>query len=203
VLGGTQSLHTNAMDEALGLPTEEAALLALRTQQVLAHETGVGDTIDPLAGSYFVEWLTDEVERRARAYLDKIEALGGAVRAIELGFQQREIHEAAYAWQRAVESGEAVVVGVNRFVQDEGTALPVLRVDESLQREAAARLQALRLRRDAVAVERALDAVERAARGEANVVPAILAAVEADATLGEISDRLRRVFGVHHEAFAL
>jgi methylmalonyl-CoA mutase N-terminal domain/subunit len=202
VLGGTQSLHTNAMDEALGLPTEKTALLALRSQQVIAHETGVGDTVDPLGGSYYVEALTDAVESRAREYIERIDGLGGAVRAIEIGFQQREIHEAAYAWQKRVESGDAVVVGVNRFVSGEAERPPLLRVDEALQRRATERLEALRARRDAAAVANALGAIERAARGDENLVPHILRAVEAHATLGEISDRLRGVFGVYQEAFA-
>jgi methylmalonyl-CoA mutase N-terminal domain/subunit len=201
VLGGTQSLHTNSMDEALGLPTERAALLALRTQQVIAHETGVAATVDPLAGSYFVESLTNEIERRARDYLDKIESLGGCVRAIELGFQQREIHEAAYRWQRRVESGDAVVVGVNEYVEEERMRPAVLRVDEALQRVRAEQLRALRERRDSERAGAALAAVERAAGGEANLMPPIVAAVEAEVTLGEISDRLRSVFGVHHESF--
>jgi methylmalonyl-CoA mutase N-terminal domain/subunit len=202
VLGGTQSLHTNALDEALGLPTEEAALLALRSQQVIAHETGVSDTVDPLAGSYFVESLTGEIETRALAYLRKIDELGGAVRAIELGFQQREIHEAAYARQKKIESGEEIVVGVNRFVDDDEEHPPVLKVDGSLERAAIERLRALRSRRDTAATEKALDEVERTARGAGNLVEPILTAVCADATLGEISDRLRRVFGVHRESFS-
>ena len=197
VLGGTQSLHTNSMDEALGLPTERAALLALRTQQVIAHESGVCDTVDPLAGSYYVEWLTGEIERRAKEYLARIDELGGAVRAIELGFQQREIHEAAYAWQRSVERQDAVVVGVNRFAQDEPEPPAILRVDETLAGRRGERLRALRARRDAAAVERALGAVEAAARSDANLLPRILEAVEREATLGEISDALRRVFGVY------
>jgi len=203
VLGGTQSLHTNSKDEALGLPTEEAAVLALRTQQVIAHESGACDTIDPMAGSYFVESMTDEIERRARDYMEKIESLGGAVRAIELGFQQREIHEAAYAWQKSVEAENRVVVGVNRYTEGEGTRPPLLRIDEALEQRAAERLRDLRRRRDGQATARALDAVEKAAAGSENVVPLILDAVERHATLGEISDRLRRVFGVHHETFAL
>jgi methylmalonyl-CoA mutase N-terminal domain/subunit len=201
VLGGTQSLHTNSMDEALGLPTQEAALLALRTQQVIANESGVADTIDPLAGSHFVESLTDEIERRAFEYIEKIDAMGGAVRAIELGFQQREIHEAAYRWQKQVEARESVVVGVNRFTEGESVRPPVLKIDEQIQRKAAERLTALRAGRDAHAVEQALAAVEQAARGEDNVVPRILHAVESRATLGEISDRMRRVFGAFHETF--
>jgi len=202
VLGGTQSLHTNSMDEALGLPTEQAALIALRTQQVLAYETGVGDTVDPLAGSYHVEALTNDIEAKAREYIEKIDRIGGAVRAIEIGFQAREIHDAAYAWQRRVENRDAVVVGVNRFTQDNDVRLPVLRVDEELQRKRTARLDALRARRDGAAVERSLSAVEQAARSETNLIPPILAAVESYATLGEISHAVRKVFGVHKESFA-
>jgi methylmalonyl-CoA mutase N-terminal domain/subunit len=202
VLGGTQSLHTNSMDEALGLPTQDAALLALRTQQVLAHETGVGDTVDPLAGSYYVETLTDRIEAEAAAYIEKIDSLGGSVRAIEIGFQQREIHEAAYRWQKQVEAEDAVVVGVNRFVEGDAMRPPVLKVDESLQRERAERLRALRERRDAGAVTTALDSIGDAARGDTNLIPLILTAVETGATLGEISDSLRAVFGTHHESFA-
>jgi len=202
VLGGTQSLHTNSMDEALGLPTEQAALIALRTQQVLAYETGVGDTVDPLAGSYHVEALTNDIEAKAREYIEKIDRIGGAVRAIEIGFQAREIHDAAYAWQRRVETRDAVVVGVNRFTQDNDVRLPVLRVDEELQRKRTARLDALRARRDGAAVERSLSAVEQAARSETNLIPPILAAVESYATLGEISHAVRKVFGVHKESFA-
>jgi len=203
VLGGTQSLHTNSMDEALGLPTEPAALLALRTQQVIAHETGVGDTIDPLAGSYFVESLTDAVERGAREYLDKIDSLGGAVRAIELGFQQKEIHEAAYRWQQRLEDGEVVVVGVNRFVTEEQLRPDVLKIDSRLEQARAERLSRLRAGRDESAVESALAALEAAARGSANLMPRILDAVEARCTLGGIADRLRAVFGVHRDQFTL
>ncbi len=203
VLGGTQSLHTNSMDEALGLPTEKAALLALRTQQVIAHESGVADTIDPLAGSYYVESLTDQIEKAAGEYIAKIDDLGGAVRAIELGFQQREIHDAAYSWQRRVEAEDAVVVGVNRFVEEDEVRPEVLRVDEKLQRRRSERLQSLRASRDAAAVEAALTAIEDAARGTANLMPPILAAVECNATLGEIADRLRGVFDVYHESFTL
>jgi methylmalonyl-CoA mutase N-terminal domain/subunit len=203
VLGGTQSLHTNSMDEALGLPTESAALLALRTQQVLAHETGVADTIDPLAGSYFIESLTDAVERGARDYLDRIEGLGGAVRCIERGFQQREIHEAAYRWQKGVDSGEEIVVGVNRFVDEDPVRAEVLKVDPRLERGRAERLAALRRGRNGVLVDNALAALERAARGTDNLMPSILGAVEARCTLGEIADRLRAVFGVYREEFNL
>jgi methylmalonyl-CoA mutase N-terminal domain/subunit len=199
VLGGTQSLHTNSMDEALGLPTEAAALLALRTQQVLAYETGVADTVDPLAGSYFVEALTDAVEAGANTYLEKIDAMGGATRAIERGFQQREIHEAAYRWQKRVESGDATVVGVNRFTDSEAEKPHVLRVDPALERDRREKLAQRRSSRNARAAEDALASVERAARGGDNVVPAILAAVEAEATLGEISDRMRAVFGIYRD----
>jgi methylmalonyl-CoA mutase N-terminal domain/subunit len=203
VLGGTQSLHTNSMDEALGLPTEPAALLALRTQQVIAHESGVSDTVDPLAGSYFVETLTNAIEHGAGEYMGKIEELGGAVRAIELGFQQREIHEAAYTWQRRVETDDAVVVGVNRFTEGATIGTPILKVDEALQDSRGERLAALRGRRDAAGVAQALDALERAARNDESLMPHIVTAVEAYATLGEISDRLRAAFGVYHEAFTL
>jgi len=203
VLGGTQSLHTNSMDEALGLPTERAVLLALRTQQVLAHESGVCDTVDPLAGSYYVEALTNAIEDEARATIARIDALGGAVRAIERGVPQREIHEAAYAWQKRVESGDAVVVGVNRFVEAAPAVPEVLRVDERLARERVERLRALRAGRDPAAVERALGAIEHAARGDANLVPPIVAAVIERATLGEVADRLRAVFGTHRESFAI
>jgi methylmalonyl-CoA mutase N-terminal domain/subunit len=201
VLGGTQSLHTNAMDEALALPTERSALLALRTQQVIAHESGVCDTIDPLAGSYFVESLTDAVEVGARDYIKRIDELGGAVRAIEKGFQQREIHEAAFRWQKQIETGEATVVGVNRYTEAEETSPSIFRVDESVQAERAERLRALKERRDTAAVEHALSTVEAAARGDANLLPPILEAVESLATLGEISDRLRTVFDTYHESF--
>jgi len=202
VRGGTQSLHTNAMDEALGLPTESAALLALRTQQVLAHETGVTDTVDPLAGSYFVESLTDAIEAGARDYLAKIDAMGGAARAIERGFQQREIHEAAYRWQKRVESGDAVVVGVNKYTESEAPRPPVLKVDASAERERRRRLAAFRAGRNPEAVARALTRVEEIARGDGNLLPAILDAVTSEATLGEIADRMRAVFGQHQETFA-
>jgi len=195
ILGGAQSLHTNAMDEALGLPTEKSALVALRSQQVIAYETGVGNTVDPLGGSYFLESLTGQIETRVEEYLDKIDSLGGAVRAIEQGFQQREIHEAAYRWQKRVENREAVVVGVNRFVEEQEAQPPVLRIDEKLREKAAERLRSLRARRNEAQVEEALVAVERAAGGDTNLVAPILDAVESHATLGEITDRMRRVFG--------
>jgi methylmalonyl-CoA mutase N-terminal domain/subunit len=195
VLGGTQSLHTNGKDEALSLPTEDSVRIALRTQQVLAYETGVADTIDPLAGSYYVEALTDELERRAWEYIEKIDALGGSVRAIEQGYIQREIEEAAYAYQRDLDAERRIVVGVNKFQVAEEQPIEILRVDPELGRRQAAKLAALRDRRNSTAVTAALDALETAARDTDNLMPRILTAVEAYATLGEISDTLRRVFG--------
>ncbi|MCA1630910.1 MAG: methylmalonyl-CoA mutase family protein [Acidobacteria bacterium] len=203
VLGGTQSLHTNASDEALALPTESAARVALRTQQVIAHESGVADTVDPLAGSYAVEQLTSDLERLASDYIEKIDAMGGTLRAIELGYVQREIQEAAYRFQRAVESGDSVVVGVNRFQTEEASAPPTLRVDPSVERAQIERVRALRARRDAAATETALARLEEAARGTENLLPRILAAVESLATVGEISHRLRRVWGEYREALTV
>ncbi len=200
VLGGTQSLHTNAMDEALSLPTEQAARLALRTQQVIAHESGVADTVDPLAGSYAVEHLTNEVERLALDYIQKIDAMGGMLHAIEIGYVQREIQEAAYRYQRAVESGEAVVVGVNRFRADEEAEVPTLRIDPAIERAQVERLRSLRGRRDNERVEVTLTLLEEAARGTENLLPRILDCVEALATVGEISRRLRHVWGEYREA---
>ncbi len=194
VLGGTQSLHTNSRDEALSLPSEESARLALRTQQILAHESGVADVVDPLGGSPYVEALTDEVERRARELMARIEEFGGAVRAIETGFVQRQIHESALAWQRALESGERVVVGVNEFQVEEGDA-EIFEPDPAAREEVLADLAAVRARRDAARVSGALRALEEAARGRANLMPPILAAVEAYATVGEICAVLERVFG--------
>jgi methylmalonyl-CoA mutase N-terminal domain/subunit len=195
VLGGTQSLHTNSMDEALALPTEEAVQVALRTQQLIAHESGVADTVDPLAGSYFVETLTDQLEEKAKAYIAKIDELGGALAAIEQGYIQREIQEAAYRYQREIERNERVVVGVNQFTVDEDTRPQILRVDESVAQGQRERLAALRSRRDQAAVEQALAALENAARGADNLMPLILAAVEAYATTGEICHTLRRIWG--------
>jgi methylmalonyl-CoA mutase N-terminal domain/subunit len=198
VLGGTQSLHTNSKDEALSLPTEDAVRLALRTQQILAYETGVADTIDPLAGSYYVESLTDALEAQAQEYIDKVEALGGSVRAIEQGYIQREIEEAAYRYQMELDDQKRIVVGVNRFQQADESPIPTLRIDPAVGQRQAAKLAALRERRDNAAVTAALAAVEAAARGSENLMPRILAAVEAYATLGEISDTMRRVFGEQH-----
>jgi methylmalonyl-CoA mutase N-terminal domain/subunit len=200
VLGGCQSLHSNGLDEALALPTEQSALLALRTQQIIAHETGVANTVDPVGGSYAIEKLTTEIESGAQAYISKIDALGGMLRAIEAGYPQMEIQKAAYEYQQAVERGEQVVVGVNRFQSEEGPAIPTMRIDAEIERSQVARLNALRARRDAAKSRAALAEVERRARGSENLMPAILAAVEAYATVGEISDALRRAFGEYHES---
>jgi len=199
VLGGTQSLHTNSMDEALALPTEAAAKVALRTQQVIAYESGVAETADPLAGSYAIEQLTNEIEKRALAYLEKIDALGGMLRAIETGYVQREIQDSAYKYQRAIESQDAVVVGVNRFQSDEEPAVETLRIDPAAERAQVERVKALRARRDARATDAALDRLEAAARTTENLLPLILESVEAYATVGEISNRLRRVWGEYRE----
>jgi len=203
VLGGCQSLHTNSMDEALALPTEEAALIALRTQQIIAHETGVTNTIDPVAGSYAIETLTNEIEARAREYLDKIDALGGMIRAIESGFVQTEIQRAAYEFQRAVEKKEQVVVGVNDFVAQDQRHVPTLRIDAEVERAQVARLLALRARRDAAKAKAALAELERRAKSTDNLLPAILSAVESYATVGEISDALRRVYGEYQESVVI
>ena len=199
VLGGTQSLHTNSKDEALSLPTEESARIALRTQQILGYETGVADVVDPLAGSYFVESLTNELEKRAWAYIEQIDALGGSVHAIERGFMQAEIEQAAYDYQKNLEDQHTIVVGVNRFAL-ENEQRPILhRVDPEVGRRQVARLTALRQQRDNERVQQALRALEQGATGTANVMPLIIDAVEAYATLGEISDTMRRVFGEQHE----
>ena len=200
VLGGTQSLHTNAMDEALSLPTEGAARVALRTQQVIAYESGVADTVDPLAGSYAIEELTGEIERRATAYLEKIDAMGGMLRAIETGYVQREIQDAAYNYQRAIEKGEQAIVGLNRFQIEEEVSIPTLRVDPAVEQAQVERVRAVRERRDALAAEAALVRLEEAARGTENILPRILTCVEAQVTVGEISHRLRRVWGEYQEA---
>jgi methylmalonyl-CoA mutase N-terminal domain/subunit len=195
VLGGAQSLHTNSMDEALSLPTEQSVSLALRTQQILALETGVADTVDPLGGSYYVEALTTRLEEEARGYLDRIGRMGGVIPAIEGGFIPREIQEAAYRAQRAVESGEQGVVGVNRHRSGKEKPPRIHRVEPALEREQVKRLARFRRRRKAGAVKKSLGELERRARGTGNLLPAILAAVESRSTLGEISDTLRGVFG--------
>ena len=203
ILGGCQSLHTNSLDEALALPTEDAALIALRTQQIIANETGVTNTIDPVAGSYAIEHLTDEFEAGARDYIAKIDAMGGMLRAIESGFVQSEIQKAAFDFQRAVEKKEQIVVGVNDFVADDGRTIPTLRIDGEIERAQVARLQALRARRDSVRTQAALAELQRRAATSENLLPAILAAVEAYATVGEISDALRRVFGEYQETVVI
>jgi methylmalonyl-CoA mutase N-terminal domain/subunit len=195
VLGGTQSLHTNSMDEALALPTEQAVQVALRTQQILAHESGAADSLDPLAGSYAVESLTDEIESRAEAYLKRIEEMGGMLAAIETGYVQREIQEAAYRAQRAIDRKEAIVVGVNAFQVPETTHLERLRVDPAVEQVQRQRLAALRARRDAARTTAVLDRLENAARSTDNLMPVFIDCVEDDATLGEICGRLRRVWG--------
>jgi len=199
VLGGCQSLHCNALDEALALPTEQTALLALRTQQVLAHETGVASTADPLGGSYAIEALTNTIESRATDYLRRIDALGGMLRAIEQGYVQGEIQKAAYDYQMAVERGEEIIVGMNRFQTEKDVPIPLLRIDPEIERSQVERLRALRARRDAAKTQGALAEVERRARTSENLMPAVLAAVEAWATVGEIADALRRVFGEYEE----
>jgi methylmalonyl-CoA mutase N-terminal domain/subunit len=202
VLGGTQSLHTNSRDEALGLPTEESARIALRTQQIVANEAGVADVIDPLGGSYVVESLTDEIEARAREYIEKIDGMGGMVHAISQGYVQREIQEAAYAWQKKVEAKEQVVVGVNAYRSDD-PPVTVMKVDPALEERQVASLKAFRARRNGTAARQALDAVRAAAKGKENLMVPILAAVKAEATLGEVSDALREVFGEYRETVVL
>ena len=196
VLGGTQSLHTNSMDEALSLPTEAAVQIALRTQQVLANESGVADTVDPLAGSYYIEYLTDEIERRAEEYIDRVEAMGGAVKAVEDGYIQREIQNAAYRTQQAIEAGDEIVVGVNRFQVEEEPLADILRIDAAAQEAQVERVRALRTRRDNRRVADLLGQIEMAARDpDAPLMPLFVEAVQAYATLGEISGVLRQVFG--------
>jgi len=204
VLGGAQSLHTNGWDEALALPSEGAAKLALRTQQVIAYETGVADTVDALGGSYHLEYLTDELEAKAQAYIEKIDAMGGMVRAIEQGFPQQEIQNSAYEAQRAQENGELVVVGVNKFQQKEPAITGLLRIDESVGREQEARLKDLRATRSNDTVRTSLDTLKKqAATADENLIPLILDAVKAEATLGEIADAMRGVFGEHREHVVL
>jgi methylmalonyl-CoA mutase N-terminal domain/subunit len=195
VMGGTQSLHTNSMDEALWLPTEKAVRVALRTQQVIAYESGVADSIDPLAGSYLIENLTDEIEKRAQAYIDKIDAMGGALKAIEEGYVQAEIQEAAYRFQQAVERGEEIVVGLNAFHIDEQMELERLKVDPAIEQAQRARLADLRARRDEVRASELLGQLEMAARGTENLMPVFIACVENDITLGEICRVLRDLWG--------
>src|SRR5580658_5629020 len=203
VLGGTQSLHTNSYDEALALPTEASARIALRTQQVIAFESGAPQTVDPLAGSYYIESLTSEIEKRAIDYLEKIEAMGGMLKAIERGYVQQEIQNAAYEYQQAVDREEAVVVGVNRFQIEEERTVPIQRIDPALEPKQVERLRALRAKRNAETWKAALRAVEDTARSGENLMPRILAAVEANATVGEISDAMRKVYGEYKEAVVI
>ncbi len=203
VLGGTQSLHTNSMDEALSLPTENAARIALRTQQVIAHESGVADTVDPFAGSYAIEQLTTQLEKRAEEYIAKIDGMGGMLRAIETGYVQREIQEAAYEYQRAIETNEAFVVGVNKFRSEVTEPIPILRIDEQIENGQIERLRALRERRNADLAEAALGKLVEAAAGTENMLPRILECVEAEVTVGEISNRLRSVWGEYREAVSV
>jgi methylmalonyl-CoA mutase N-terminal domain/subunit len=203
VLGGTQSLHTNSMDEALSLPTETAARIALRTQQVIANESGVADIVDALAGSYAIEELTNKLEQKAVEYIEKIDQMGGMLKAIENGFPQREIQEAAFQYQRAVETNDAVVVGVNKFQIEENETIPIHKVNEQIERGQVERLRALREKRDRENAEKALAKLEQAANGTENLLPKILDCVENYVTVGEISNRLRGVWGEYREAIAL
>jgi methylmalonyl-CoA mutase N-terminal domain/subunit len=198
VLGGTQSLHTNSLDETYALPTEEAVTIALRTQQLVAEESGAANLIDPLGGSYHVEWLTNELERQALDYIQRIDGMGGMLAAVEKGYPQREIARASYELERAVNRGERVVVGVNGYTQQgEGTRIPTLRIDPELERQQVANLQRVKAARDAGAVAAALAAVESAARGSENLMLPIIAAARAHCTQQEICDRLRAVFGTY------
>jgi methylmalonyl-CoA mutase N-terminal domain/subunit len=199
VLGGTQSLHCNGRDEALALPTEESARIALRTQQIIGFESGVANTVDPIGGSYAIEEATDRIEREASALLERIEALGGTLSAIESGFIQREIQDAAYRAQQRIDSGEAIVVGVNRFASDEAAPIETLRIDPELEARQIERVRQVRASRDESAWRSAIEAVSAAARSSDNVVPPIIAAVDAHATVGEIADAMRAVFGEHNE----
>jgi methylmalonyl-CoA mutase, N-terminal domain len=199
VLGGTQSLHTNSLDEALALPTEEAATLALRTQQIIAHETGVADVVDPLAGAYFLEKLTSDLEEEALAYFDTIDRMGGMIPAIENGYPQREIAESAYKFQQAVEQRDKVIVGVNEFVTDDDEPIGTLYIDETTAERQLARLNRLRQTRDSGRLRAALEALEQGARGSPNTMPLLVEAVRAYATVGEMCDALRRVWGEYEE----
>ena len=203
VLGGAQSLHCNGRDEALALPTEESATLALRTQQIIAWESGVANTVDPVAGSYEIETRTNAIEDGARALLNRIDAAGGILSAIESGMIQRDIQESAFRAQQAVESGAATVVGVTKFQTEDAPSIPTFRIDPQIEARQKQRLQRVRERRDAARWKQTLDDIGRAAEGGANLVPPIIAAVEADATIGEISDALRTVFGEHRESSSL
>jgi methylmalonyl-CoA mutase N-terminal domain/subunit len=199
VLGGTQSLHTNSYDEALALPSEQAATIALRTQQIVAEESGVTDFIDPLAGSYAIESLTDQIERGATDYLERIDRLGGMIAAIQAGYVQREIQDKAYEWEKDINSKDRIIVGVNRYQQTEPPPAQLLRVDPAVEREQVERLARFKTERDAAAVGAALNALDETAVGDANLMPLILAAVEADVSLGEIVTVLAKRWGRHQE----
>jgi methylmalonyl-CoA mutase N-terminal domain/subunit len=199
VLGGTNSLHTNSLDEALALPTKEAATIALRTQQIIAHESGVTNTVDPLGGSYFVEALTREMEQGTLTYWDTIDRMGGMVEAIELGYPQKEIAEAAYQFQQSVERRDKVIVGVNDFIQEDEPPIEILYIDDTAAERQLARLDALKRSRDHDAVQRSLDRLRETARGTGNTMPAILDCVRAYATVGEMCDALRQVWGEYEE----
>jgi methylmalonyl-CoA mutase, N-terminal domain len=199
VLGGTQSLHTNSMDETLALPTEEAATVALRTQQIIAYESGVVETPDPLGGSYFVEALTDKIEEEALRYIKRIDEMGGIIQAVERGYPQKEIADSAYRFQQQVERGERVIVGVNRFQGNEEITIPVLQIDPEIERRQIERVRLVRARRDPAAHERAMGALRDACMSDKNLVPFVLDAVRAQATLGEISDLFREAYGVYRE----
>jgi methylmalonyl-CoA mutase N-terminal domain/subunit len=195
VLGGTQSLHTNGYDEALSLPTEQAAKLALRTQQIIGYESGVVETVDPMAGSYFIEQLTDEIEEKAWKYIKHIDSLGGSVSAIEQGYMQEEIARASYSYQRKVESGENIIVGVNKFTEKEAQHTNLPRIDDSIRKVQSDKLSALRAKRNNDLVKSCLSALKDAAVEDRNIMPYVIAAVEAYATLGEVADTLRAVYG--------
>lgn len=200
VLGGTQSLHTNSLDETYALPSEEAVTIALRTQQIIAEESGVAGVIDPLGGSYFIESLTDEIEKRAFEYIKKIDELGGMVRAIELGFPQREIAESAYRYQKEIEEGKRIIVGINKYVDDKPVPIPILKIPEEVEKQQVERIKKLRKRRDNTKVEKALKEIKVSALNDENLMYPIIEAVKSYATLGEISDSLRQVFGTYREA---
>jgi methylmalonyl-CoA mutase N-terminal domain/subunit len=195
VLGGTQSLHCNGKDEALSLPTEESATVALRTQQIILHESGVGNTVDPVGGSYAIEEMTNRIETEASEMIGAIDAIGGTLKAIETGYIQRQIQDAAYRTQQSIDTGETIVVGVNKYTDDRRASTELFRVDPMIERQQADRVRAVRAGRSPHAWRMSVDAVEQAARGGENLVPVLIRAVEAHATLGEIADAMRRAFG--------
>jgi methylmalonyl-CoA mutase N-terminal domain/subunit len=203
VLGGTQSLHTNSKDEALALPTENSALLALRTQQVIANETGVTETVDPLGGSYYIEALTSEIEKKALEYLAKIDDMGGAVAAIERSYMQREINNAAFSYQREIESKDRIIVGVNDFTSGDEPPGDILKVNPAIEEKQRQRVARIRAERNQGAAQKALAHVEATAHGDGNLMPAIVDAVRAYGTLGEIADAMRRVFGEYRPSNAV